>query len=116
MESAIASCLGRADTTLATKGNLNNDIGLPLTLLRLGEEHKFAVIEMGANHIGEIAYLTALARKPASALRLTKSLLYELDGLDFDDGIERGAQVNVEARMTEECQACVRRFLDKSNG
>lgn len=61
------------------------------------------------------AYLDALASKPASALALTKSLLYELDGLDFDAGISRAAEVNVEARMTEECQAGVRRFLDRSN-
>lgn len=59
-------------------------------------------------------YLTALAKKPESAVRLTKSLLYELDALDFDEGIERGAEVNVEARMTDECRAGVRRFLDRS--
>ncbi len=61
-------------------------------------------------------YLTALARKPASALRLTKSLLYELDGLDFDEGIARAAEVNAEARMTEACRAGVRRFLEKASG
>lgn len=59
-------------------------------------------------------YLGALAKKPASALALTKQLLYELDGLDFHGGIARGAEVNVEARMTEECQAGVRRFLERS--
>ena len=42
---------------LATKGNLNNDIGVPLTLLRLNKKHKMAVIEIGANHIGEIEQL-----------------------------------------------------------
>lgn len=47
---------------LATRGNLNNDIGVPLTLLSLRHTHKFAVIEMGANHRGEIAYLTNLVR------------------------------------------------------
>ncbi len=47
---------------LATEGNLNNDIGVPLTLLRLRERHRYAVIEMGMNHAGEIRYLTGLAR------------------------------------------------------
>jgi UDP-N-acetylmuramoyl-tripeptide--D-alanyl-D-alanine ligase len=47
---------------LATVGNLNNDIGMPLTLLQLRSQHRFAVIEMGMNHLGEIRYLTQLAR------------------------------------------------------
>jgi UDP-N-acetylmuramoyl-tripeptide--D-alanyl-D-alanine ligase len=50
------------DRVLATAGNLNNDIGLPLTLLGLREHHHYAVIEMGANHVGEIDYLTQIAR------------------------------------------------------
>lgn len=61
-------------------------------------------------------YLRRLAKKPASAVQLTKSLLYELDGLDFDAGIARAAEVNVEARMTDACRAGVRQFLDKSTG
>lgn len=52
---------------LATAGNLNNDIGLPLTLLKLRDTHTSAVIEMGMNHAGEIDYLTHLA-KPTVAL------------------------------------------------
>ncbi|HSV51054.1 MAG TPA: UDP-N-acetylmuramoyl-tripeptide--D-alanyl-D-alanine ligase [Burkholderiaceae bacterium] len=52
---------------LATQGNFNNDIGLPLTLLRLRAEHRIGVIELGMNHPGEIAYLAQLAR-PAVAL------------------------------------------------
>lgn len=47
--------------TLATIGNLNNHIGVPLTLLRMTSDHRFAIIEMGANHVGDIAELTAIA-------------------------------------------------------
>jgi len=47
---------------LCTEGNLNNDIGLPMTLLLLRENHRYAVIEMGANHVGEIDYLSNIAK------------------------------------------------------
>ena len=55
------------DAHLATQGNLNNDIGLPLTLLRLRAEHRIAVIELGMNHPGEIGYLAHIA-EPTVAL------------------------------------------------
>ena len=55
------------DNHLATQGNLNNDIGLPLTLLRLRAEHRVGVVELGMNHPGEIAYLARLAQ-PTVAL------------------------------------------------
>ncbi len=50
------------EAVLATQGNLNNDIGMPLTLLKLRTQHQFAVIEMGMNHPGEIGYLSKIAR------------------------------------------------------
>jgi UDP-N-acetylmuramoyl-tripeptide--D-alanyl-D-alanine ligase len=59
---AIATVLGAARETLRTEGNLNNEIGLPLTLLRLGPEHRAAVLEMGMYGGGEIADLARLAR------------------------------------------------------
>lgn len=59
----IASILKAAGgDVLATKGNLNNDIGMPLTLLKLRQHHTHAVIEMGMNHEGEIRYLSQLAQ------------------------------------------------------
>lgn len=57
----------QGENALATQGNLNNDIGLPLTLLRLRQHHKVGVIELGMNHPGEIAYLAGIAR-PTVAL------------------------------------------------
>ncbi len=58
---------GDAEKVLATQGNLNNDIGLPLTMLKLNQQHQYAVLEMGMNHTGELSYLTSLA-KPNVAL------------------------------------------------
>ncbi|MEO3956546.1 Mur ligase family protein, partial [Chromobacterium piscinae] len=62
-----AAILRECGETLYTAGNLNNDFGVPMTLLRLTEQHQYAVIELGANHQGEIAYTTELTR-PESAL------------------------------------------------
>ena len=58
------------------------------------------------------SFAAKLARRPASAVELSKRLLYDLDGLSFEEGIARGAEVNVMARRTEECREGVRRFLD----
>ena len=56
----IAAILGQLGPVLATEGNFNNDIGVPLTLLRLREHHQYAVIEIGANHVGEVGMLSRL--------------------------------------------------------
>ena len=60
----LASILraGLGGPVLATRGNLNNDLGAPLTLLELAPQHVAAVIELGANHVGEIAYTVGLTR------------------------------------------------------
>lgn len=62
LASILRAASGSEESVLATKGNLNNDIGMPLTLLQLNREHRYAVIEMGMNHAGEIDYLTRIAR------------------------------------------------------
>ena len=59
------------------------------------------------------AYLEELASRPPGALSLTKRLLYELDGMPLPQALERGAEINAQARMSEECRAGVRRFLEK---
>jgi UDP-N-acetylmuramoyl-tripeptide--D-alanyl-D-alanine ligase len=62
MLAAILRAAATEESVLATQGNLNNHIGLPMTLFKLNANHRFAVIEMGMNHSGEIAYLTKLTR------------------------------------------------------
>lgn len=73
------------DAVLATLGNLNNDIGVPLSLFRLGAEHRYAVIEMGANHSGEIAGLTRMAQ-PQVAL-ITQCAPAHLEGFNSIEGV-----------------------------
>jgi UDP-N-acetylmuramoyl-tripeptide--D-alanyl-D-alanine ligase len=58
----LRSQTGNPEVVLATEGNLNNDIGCPMMMLRLRASHRYAVLEMGMNHPGEIRYLTNLAR------------------------------------------------------
>ena len=64
----IAAVLTQKYETLRTEGNLNNDIGAPLTLLRLMPEHEAAVIETGMNHFGEIRYLGEMVRPDIAAI------------------------------------------------
>ncbi|MCG8435978.1 MAG: UDP-N-acetylmuramoyl-tripeptide--D-alanyl-D-alanine ligase [Gammaproteobacteria bacterium] len=62
VKNLLASILAKKGETLATIGNLNNEIGVPLTLLKLKAAHEYAVIELGANQPGEIAYLANLVK------------------------------------------------------
>jgi UDP-N-acetylmuramoyl-tripeptide--D-alanyl-D-alanine ligase len=64
----VRSVLSQRGNTLATEGNFNNEIGVPLTLLRLGPESEFAVVEMGAAKRGDIAWLCQLGRPTISLL------------------------------------------------
>lgn len=80
-----AAILSQCGKTLFTKGNFNNDIGVPLTLFRLTEDDQFAVIELGANHIGEIAYTTQIVR-PHTALINNISEAH-LEGFGSLDGV-----------------------------
>lgn len=64
----IAAVLSRRSNTLRTEGNFNNDIGTPLTLLRLAPEHQAAVIETGMNHFGEIRYLGEMVRPDVAVI------------------------------------------------
>ena len=63
-----AAILSRRGKVMATKGNFNNDIGVPLTLLELEEDDEYAVVEMGANHLGEIAYTTKLVQPDTATI------------------------------------------------
>ncbi len=83
----LASILSGQGAVLATQGNLNNDIGLPLTLFRLGAEHRFAVLEMGANHVGEIAGLAAVAAPTVGVI--TQCAPAHLEGFGSVDAVAR---------------------------
>lgn len=82
-----AAILAECGQTLFTHGNFNNDIGVPLTLLRLTEQDQFAVIELGANHIGEIAY-TAQIVKPQAAL-VNNIAAAHLEGFGSIEGVAK---------------------------
>lgn len=81
----IAACLAIAAPTLATRGNLNNDIGVPLMLAEIQPEHRFAVIELGANHPGEIAWLTSLVAPQIAVI--TNAAAAHLEGFGSIEGV-----------------------------
>jgi len=83
----LRSILSVCGETLANIKSFNNDLGVPLTLLQLTAQHQYAVIEMGANHPGEIAYLTQLA-KPNVAL-ITNIAPAHLQGFGSIEGVAK---------------------------
>ena len=84
----IANILRQKGNTLATIGSLNNHLGVPLTLMRLNDEHQYAVIEMGANHGGEIAHLTKLTQ-PTVAM-ITNVNPVHIEGFGDLNGVAKG--------------------------
>jgi UDP-N-acetylmuramoyl-tripeptide--D-alanyl-D-alanine ligase len=83
----LAAILGVDGTVLFTQGNLNNDIGVPLTLLRLNATHQYAVIEMGANHPQEIAYTSRYAQ--ADIVILNNAGAAHIEGFGSLDGVAK---------------------------
>lgn len=82
-----AACHGNAAEVLATKGTLNNHLGLPLTLMRLDKNHRYAAIEMGMNHFGEILYLTKLTQPTVAVI--TNAAAAHLEGVGDVAGVAR---------------------------
>ena len=83
----LRASLAGVDAVLATRGNLNNDIGMPLTLLSLRNHHRAAVIEMGANHPGEIATLATIAE--ANIAIITNAARAHLEGFGSIEDVVR---------------------------
>ncbi len=84
----IYAVLSKKYTVYATKGNLNNHIGVPLTLLKITKEHEIAIVEMGANHQGEIELLSSIC-DPDFGL-ITNIGKAHLEGFGGEEGIKKG--------------------------
>lgn len=84
----ISAVLSRKYEVIATKGNLNNHIGVPLTLLSIKENTEIAVIEMGANHLGEIEFLSSLAKPDFGYI--TNFGKAHLEGFGSEKGVIKG--------------------------
>ena len=83
----VAAILAVNASVLFTQGNLNNDIGVPLTLLHLNEQHRYAVIEMGANHAGEITHTSTYAQ--ADVVIITNAGAAHIEGFGSIDGVAK---------------------------
>jgi len=100
----VTAILSQQGEVLSTKGNLNNELGVPLTLFRLGRHHQYAVVEMGANHLGEIATLCDIA-KPDIGL-ITSIGGVHLEGFGSIEGVVQG-KTELFAALTGNGYACV---------
>lgn len=100
----VASIAAQCGRVIATQGNLNNELGVPLTLTRLNDSTDYAVIEMGANHAGEIATLVAMA-KPDVAL-INNVAAAHLEGFGDIKGVA-SAKAEIYAGLAESAFAVV---------
>ena len=91
----LASIFALEGEVLATRGNLNNEVGLPLTLLRLSEKHRLGVVELGASAVGEIAYLAGLARPTVGVI--TQCNPAHLEGFGSVEAVARAKGELLEA-------------------
>jgi UDP-N-acetylmuramoyl-tripeptide--D-alanyl-D-alanine ligase len=82
---AVATVLSRKDLTLKTQGSYNNEIGYPLTLLRLEPQHRYAVLEMGAQWVGELSWLSNTIARPDWSLITSVGAAH----LEFFGSLER---------------------------
>jgi len=92
MLASILRCHAGDEAVLATAGNLNNDIGVPLTLLRMRQGHRWCAIELGMNHKGEIAYLADIARPTVALVNNAQR-----EHLEFMNSVEEVAAENAAA-------------------
>jgi UDP-N-acetylmuramoyl-tripeptide--D-alanyl-D-alanine ligase len=105
----IAAILAVNHKVLFTQGNLNNDIGVPLTLLRLDEQHRYAVIEMGANHPKEIEYSSTYAN--ADVAVITNAGEAHIEGFLSLDGVAKAKGEIIET-LKADCVAILNRDDD----
>jgi len=95
----VAAILRVNAKVLFTQGNLNNDIGVPLTLLKLQQQHEYAVIEMGANHSGEIAYSNRFAQ--ADVAVITNVGAAHIEGFGSLEGVAKAKGEIIASLSTE---------------
>jgi UDP-N-acetylmuramoyl-tripeptide--D-alanyl-D-alanine ligase len=117
----LASILRTRGPALATEGNLNNEVGVPLTLLRLGREHTSAVVELGMSHPGELERLTEIARPDAGVVTLVAEehleFLRDLDGVAEAEGeLYRGLLAASTAVVNADDPRCLRQAESIASG
>ena len=101
LKELVAACLSTKAPTLATHKNYNNEIGIPLMLTQIKKEHEYAVLEMGANHSGEIAYLSSLVNP--DIVVITNAAAAHLEGFGSVKGV---AHAKGEILETENRPSC----------